>query len=548
MGRGTGEIGRRREGTPGDGRAEQGVRPRRGNAGPGGGTNRMQARIRSAARGAVACGVVVRVRGGIVRRRSGVLVLVAAVSMAGMAPAVVAQETVPAGPAVVAAAEPLLLREQPSYDAAALATVGPGEPVEVVGEITYGADGNAWAPVVAAGQSGFLPAGAVAAPGAAAPAADAAPVAETAPAVPMAEPAPAAEPVPIDPAAVAPEAAAAPVDAAVAAPGTEGTASVPAAVADAAPMADPAAAPPAAVAAPIPGTTAAATSEVNLRAGPSYDDAVLTVLPPGAAVSVDGEPVNGFVPVTAAADGASGWIDAQYLGPADAAARAPAPASAPTDPVADPAAAATGDAGAGTDAAAAALPALPEPVASEAAAAPAAAPAPPADAPPERGSAGIAWPFAGGTWHVIQGYNNGTHTNRSGFAQYQYSLDWAREDGDTAGQPIYAPVSGSVDWTDGGSGGILIDIGDGYGVAMFHLTLDGGLRGGAVERGQRIGVISGPGGPGYMSTAHVDMTLWKLLPGGGHEAAPWVGRHAIAGQEFPDVGGANQHMGVEVTP
>src|SRR5690606_5907610 len=98
---------------------------------------------------------------------------------------------------------------------------------------------------------------------------------------------------------------------------------------------------------------------------------------------------------------------------------------------------------------------------------PAAEPAPVAAAPSNQ-STGIIWPFAGGEWKVVQGYNNGTHTNRGGFAQYKYSLDWARTDGKTAGEPVYAPVSGAIQWTDRGSGGILIDAGNGYGVALFH--------------------------------------------------------------------------------
>jgi hypothetical protein len=149
---------------------------------------------------------------------------------------------------------------------------------------------------------------------------------------------------------------------------------------------------------------------------------------------------------------------------------------------------------------------------------------------------------------VVQGYNNGTHTNRSGFAQYKYSLDWARVDGDTAGQPVSAPVSGTVRWTDRGSGGMLIDAGNGYGVAVFHVTIDRGLgRGDRVERGQSIGTISGPGGEGYMSIAHIDITAWRLT-NNGHEAVPFEGPNAIAGMEFPDTGGTNQHMGARVTP
>ena len=149
---------------------------------------------------------------------------------------------------------------------------------------------------------------------------------------------------------------------------------------------------------------------------------------------------------------------------------------------------------------------------------------------------------------MVQGYNTGTHTNRSDFAQYKYSLDWARVDGKTAGEPVFAPVSGTVQWVDRGSGGMLVDAGNGYGVAVFHVTLDRDLASGStVAQGQRIGAISGPGGEGYMSMAHIDITVWRLS-GRDHESVPFVGPNAIAGQEFPDTGGANQHMGATVTP
>jgi murein DD-endopeptidase MepM/ murein hydrolase activator NlpD len=157
------------------------------------------------------------------------------------------------------------------------------------------------------------------------------------------------------------------------------------------------------------------------------------------------------------------------------------------------------------------------------------------------------WPFAGGEWEVVQGYNGATHNNRGGFAQYHYALDWARVDGDTAGQPVYAPVSGTIQWADRGSGGLMIDAGNGYGVAVLHVTVEGVSRGDRVERGQRIGTISGPGGDGYMSMAHIEINAWRLN-GNGHESVPFVGQNAIAGQEFPDVGGGNQHMGARVTP
>jgi uncharacterized protein YraI len=386
-----------------------------------------------------------------------------------------AQETPAGGPAAIASAgEPVLLREQPGYDAAVLATLGNGNPLDVAGAPVTAADGTSWLPVVAAGQSGYVPAGFVAAA------------------------ATAVEP------AVAPVAAPEPV--------SETTAPAVAA--------DPVAAPVQAATTASQGTSGATTTEANLRSGPSVETAVLTVLPPGTTLSIDGPAENGFVPVTG--NGTSGWVAAQLVadGASVAAPLAAPDAIAPSEDVPTPVPTA------------APLPTSPEPGGGT-----------------SRGeSTGIAWPMAGGEWKVVQGYNTGTHTNRSDFAQYKYSLDWAKVEGNTAGEPVYAPVSGTVQWVDRGSGGMLVDAGNGYGVTVFHVTLDGDLtRGTTIERGQRIGTISGPGGDGYMSMAHIDITVWRLS-GRSHESVPFVGPNAIAGQEFPDTGGANQHMGTTVTP
>jgi hypothetical protein len=387
-----------------------------------------------------------------------------------------AQET-PAGgpPAISSSGEPVLLREQPGYDAAVLATLGDGNALDVAGEPVTAVDGTSWLPVVAGGQSGYVPAGYV--PTAAV---------QTSPAV-------------------VPESA----QGSVAGPMVEPVASSMTAESAPVPAPDPAAV------APVP-AGAATTTEANLRVGPSTGADVLAVLAPGTAVSVDGAPSNGFVPVSG--NGVSGWVAEGLLG--DGAAVAAQPANAPSSDVSTP------------------VPTTAPPSTSTESA--------PESASGE--STGIAWPFAGGEWKVVQGYNNGTHTNRSDFAQYKYSLDWARVDGDTAGEPVFAPVSGTVQWVDRGSGGMLVDAGNGYGVAVFHVTLDRDLASGeTVAQGQRIGTISGPGGDGYMSMAHIDITVWRLA-GRSHESVPFVGANAIAGQEFPDTGGANQHMGATVTP
>jgi murein DD-endopeptidase MepM/ murein hydrolase activator NlpD len=371
-----------------------------------------------------------------------------------------------AGPAIIASAgEPVLLRESPGFDAAVVMPLGDGSELDVAGAAMAAGDGSLWLPVVAYGQSGYVPAGYVTSA-----------AGEWVPSEP-------AEPAALMPA--LPEPVAAP---------------------DAAPMTG----------------AGATTTEANLRAGPGPEFEVLGILPPATAVSIDGVPENGYIPVSA--NGISGWVAVDLVAGGTApgsAAPLPAPVTA-------------------EDA---------NPVPADVPAAETVAPAPaqaPAAASSE--STGIIWPFAGGEWKVVQGYNGGTHQNRGGFAQYHYSLDWARVDGNTAGQPVFAPVSGTVDWTDRGSGGVLIDAGNGYGVALFHVTLDGSAaRGNSVSRGQPIGTISGPGGDGYMSMAHIEIAAWRLYDGG-HESVPFVGPNAIAGMEFPDNGGANQHMGATVTP
>jgi uncharacterized protein YraI len=393
----------------------------------------------------------------------GLAVALAVLLALGIAfPAVQAQENAPvAGPATITSdGNAVLLRGNPGYDASVLTTLGDGSALDVAGSPVTAADGSTWLPVVANGQSGYVPAGYVAT----APATDAAPT-------------------------------------------------------DGPPVSD------ADAADPIPVSVSATTTDTNLRADPSANAAVLEVLPPGTTLSVNGAQENGFVPVTV--NGSSGWVAVELL------AQGTEPATVETDgtTASEPAPLVATDDGAAAEAA------------------PFAAPAPNSSTNKDRrDSTGIVWPFSGGQWEVVQGYNNGTHTNRSDFAQYKYAMDWARSDGNTAGQSIYAPLSGTIQWIDRGSGGILVDAGNGYGVALFHVTYVRGLAGGdQVERGQRIGQISGPGGDGYESMAHVEIDSWRLN-GNGHESVPFDGPNAIAGQEFPDTGGTDQYMGATVSP
>lgn len=242
--------------------------------------------------------------------------------------------------------------------------------------------------------------------------------------------------------------------------------------------------------------TAVVTSALNLRSGPGTANAVITVMAAGSTVTITGDPQGGFSPVTY--DGRSGWASGDYLD-TDGSGTAPTPPTAPAP-----------------------------------------------------GGGGIVWPFeSAAAWEVIQGYNGGTHQNRDALAQYYYALDLARVDGNTAGQAVLSPVNGTIRWVDAPSGGIAIDMGNGYVLAMFHVTFLPSLASGqTVGQGQYLGQISGPGGAGYAAVPHVDMTLWQSTDGGlrSRVASPYVGSNAISGTSFPDTGGANQHGGTVFYP
>jgi murein DD-endopeptidase MepM/ murein hydrolase activator NlpD len=108
-----------------------------------------------------------------------------------------------------------------------------------------------------------------------------------------------------------------------------------------------------------------------------------------------------------------------------------------------------------------------------------------------------------------------------------------------------------VRWTDPSTGGISIDIGNGHAVAMFHVTFNRGIEAGTpVQQGQLLGEVSGPGGPGFMGTAHVHFTLWATSDNGNwdRQAAPFTGQYAISGMDFPDTGGGNTYRGTQFSP
>ncbi len=168
-------------------------------------------------------------------------------------------------------------------------------------------------------------------------------------------------------------------------------------------------------------------------------------------------------------------------------------------------------------------------------------------------------PFPGGaTWVVGQGYNTrapaGTHWNcdpatlrdqptqsESCRAHYQYkfSFDLARADGATAGQPVLAPTDGTIRWIDLSTGGMSIDLGDGYAYAFFHTNLAPGLEAGQrIQRGQRLATVAAPGQASNGGWPHIHVTLWQTTDGGNWSriAVPFTDSHAFEGYDFPNLG------------
>jgi uncharacterized protein YraI len=239
-------------------------------------------------------------------------------------------------------------------------------------------------------------------------------------------------------------------------------------------------------------------SSVNFRTSASLDSSVREVIGANRVVLVTGGETNGFYPVDF--NGRSGWVAVDFI------------RFSGSNP--------------GTD---------PDPAPNE---------------PAPISNSDIIWPVSGGTWQISQGYNGSSHYS-SGLWAYYYSLDLINTSGATAGATLYSPVDGVVKWTEAASGGISIDMGNGYAVAMFHVTLDPGITAGTVlSQGQVIGYISGPGENGNMGFDHLHLSVWSTADGGNwsRTAVPFTGQNAIEGLDLYDAGGANQWYGTIIYP
>lgn len=280
--------------------------------------------------------------------------------------------------------------------------------------------------------------------------------------------------------------------------------------------------------------TAVATEQVFVRSGASTNDPILGELHAGDVVTIHGEVSNGFISIVRG--DYVGWVYMDYLWfPDSEGETAPAEVVDPTVPDPEPVA---------TE-----VPTTPEPVPSEEPVPNEPEPEPVAPQPEPSGN--IVWPVSGGEWRILQGYNGSSHQNNSSLWQYRDSIDIVSTDGNTAGATVYAPASGTVRWLDPSSGGISIDMGNGYAVALFHVVFDSSISAGdSISQGQSIGYVSGPGEAGYSGTPHVHIALWQTSDGGNWNrvSVPFEEGLAISGYSLPNDGSGYQHTGLRFNP
>ncbi|MGC4192811.1 MAG: SH3 domain-containing protein [Thermomicrobiales bacterium] len=279
------------------------------------------------------------------------------------------------------------------------------------------------------------------------------------------------------------------------------------------------------------------TESVNLRAQPNANAEIITILDKGLTVNLTGRTSGLYSEVTAGSS--TGWVATQYL--AEPGAVTPTSTAGPTGT-----ATTVTPTGTATTPAATETPATTTPTTTAApTTGPTQAPTIPA------GNSLIIWPVKGGEWEISQGYHGSSHQNESSLWQYADSFDIVRNDAETAGQPVYSPVNGTIRWFDPSTGGISIDMGDGYAFALFHMDVDPSLVvGQTLTQGQYIGTIAQPGGGGNGGFPHLHLTVWATDDGGNwsRTAVPFVGQLAISGVEFPDTGASYEHTGYTFNP
>lgn len=144
---------------------------------------------------------------------------------------------------------------------------------------------------------------------------------------------------------------------------------------------------------------------------------------------------------------------------------------------------------------------------------------------------------AGTLWEVVAGYNTVTHN-----AHDPYAIDIIRTDAGTAGTPLLAPLSGTVNYLS--TDCLTIRDPQDHSILLCHVFTDPSLqRGDPVVQGQRIGTVAPAGFAGNNGLAHIHIAVHTAFQGLG-ATLPFTGLYALDGLQLAPITGANGYLGL----
>jgi hypothetical protein len=166
----------------------------------------------------------------------------------------------------------------------------------------------------------------------------------------------------------------------------------------------------------------------------------------------------------------------------------------------------------------------------------------PLEARPGAAAEGLSFPAPAGTrWSIAAGYNTATHIDGD-----PYAIDVVRDDGDTTGALLFAPVDGTLSISTS-----CLTIRDAARVAILlcHVFPQSGLRSGQrVVRGQLLGSVAPPGAAGNNGLAHIHIAAHYSADGRGFGTTiPLAGAYALDGVSLPATVEPNGYAGVTFT-
>jgi hypothetical protein len=129
-------------------------------------------------------------------------------------------------------------------------------------------------------------------------------------------------------------------------------------------------------------------------------------------------------------------------------------------------------------------------------------------------------------------------------------LDLVRDDGEQAGQPVLAPVSGKIVWVDAEHGMLSISLGGNHYITVAHMDFAQSFKSGdKVKQGQVLGTVAQNGQNGNNGLAHIHITLYDAdSPSADwtkRKAVPFSNDFAIDGYSFSPDGSWNQFTGTK---